>query len=597
MEVSEHPLVKYRVIEDVKGADDLIKYLAEDTELHRSVAIRILPQSSAEQIERAQQWKQTLLLGTTALALLLALVFGFLLLSSPAPVVEAPVRRFILPTEDTPMWPSISPNGRHVAYFTGTQDERILWVQDLGQGQPRSIVGPTTFETTRLAWSPDSQFVSFKSARALKKVAAFGGPIVTLAEPVSAWSSTWTPDGESVIFTRPDRKLYKVPTRGGNAELWLEPENEGMHAIAPVFFSPESGSDKFLYAEDSGSVAGRLITFDRATGERETLIEGRLPLYHASGHIIYESVDSGGSSLGIWAIPFSIESMRATGNPFPIDANGRDPTVSLNGTMVYLEGPPEKQWEQLVWRDRGGSLLGTIGEPQESITYPHLSPDGRKVAVTGVENGNQDIWIHEVARPVKTNFTTDAAVDILSIWSPSGDELAFSSGREGDRTIYVKRTDGSDEPTVIAQNAEVRQWPSDWSADARILLFFRTEVGAAGGNLWHLERQENAQYKEVPLLQTPARERIPKLSPDGRLVAYRSNRTGRDEVFVCTFPECRDQQRVSENGGSQPRWSKNGKELVYVEGDSLMAVSVNRSSALSFGVPEKLFSSGGLALG
>ena len=591
-QASAGPLARYRVIEDVEEAGDAIKYVAEDTELHRSVAIRVLPQSSAEKIERAQRRKQTLLLGTTALAVLLALIFAFFPLFAPTPVAETSLRRFTLQTDGAPIRLSISPNGRHVAYLSGSASERILWVQDLDQNEPRAIVGPARINRSIPFWSPDSQFVGFRSEDSFRKVAVSGGPVVTLAEATGfSRRSTWTPDGESVIFTS-GGKLFRVDARGGKAELWLEAEQEGFGAYEPAFFSAGEGTQKLLYVEAKSASEAQIIALDRASGQREILAAGFFPVYDPSGHVIYQSIDP----VGIWAVPFSVDTMKATGNPFPISENSYRPSIALDGTLVYLEGPAATGLDRLVWRDREGNPLGTIGQPQNGIRYPNLSPDGRKVAVTGTENGNQDIWIHEVDRPVKINFTTDEDVDLFPTWSPSGDRIAFSSGRTGDRTIYIKRTDGSGEPAEIVQNPEFRQYLTDWSPDERTLLFFRHREGATEQDLWYLERKEDGNYEEVPLLQTSANESTAKFSPDGRFVAYRSDRTGQDEVFVCTFPECRNQQRVSVNGGSQPRWRKDGKELFYVEGDSLMAVRVSTDPTLSLGSPQKLFSSEGLVL-
>jgi len=557
------------------------------------------PPRSAEQIERQYRRKQTVLLGAVALAVLLALVVAFFAWFSPDPVTEAPLRRFTLPTEGIPSGPSISPNGRHVAYSSGSGSERILWVQDLDQSQPRVVVGPTDLSGSMAFWSPDSQSVSFQSQGALKRVAVSGGPVVTLVEASAGLGapyfpdSPWAPDGESVIFASAG-KLYKVPSRGGQAELWLEAEQEGSFAVMSAFFSVDEGTQKLLYVEAKAFTGVRLqiIALDRTSGQREILTAGAGPVYSPSGHVIYQSFDPA----GIWAVPFSVDTMKATGDPFRISENGRGPSVSLDGTMVYLEGPPATGLKRLLWRDREGNLSGTIGEPQDNIRYPNLSPDGRKVAVTGIENGNLDIWIHEVDRPVKTNFTTHEAVDIFPTWSPSGDRIAFSSGLKGDRTIYIKSSDGSGEPAETVENPAFSQYLSDWSPDERTLLFFRLTADGTGEDLWYLERKEDGKYEEVPFPQTSAKESTAKFSPDGRFVAYRTNRTGQDEVFVCTFPECGNQQRVSVNGGGQPRWSKDGKELFYVEGDSLMAARVSTDPTLSLGLPQKLFSSKGLVL-
>ncbi len=265
--------------------------------------------------------------------------------------------------------------------------------------------------------------------------------------------------------------------------------------------------------------------------------------------------------------------------------------------MVYLEGGGGgTEPERLVWRDREGKYLGTIGQPQETIRHPRLSPDGREVAVTGFEKNNNDIWIHDVARQVKINFTIDEATDLLPIWSPSGDRIAFTSGRTGSRAIYIKRADDSGEAAEMVQDPAFNQFVTDWSPDERILLFFRAGESRGNADLWYLQQKEDGDYEEVPFLQTRFGEARARFSRDGRFVAYISNRTGEYEVFVCTFPDCLNQQRVSVNGGTQPRWRRDGKELFYVEGDSLMAVPVSMGPTLRLGSPEKLFSSEALRI-
>jgi hypothetical protein len=207
---SSGPLGRYRVIEELTESEDSTKYVAEDTELHRSVAIRVLPQSSADEFERQQRRRQTALVAAAVFGVLFGLVFAFFPLFSPSPATEMPLRRFALTIDETPIRPSISPNGQHVAYMTGPDNHRTLWVQDLDQDSPRVIVGPTRI-TSRLFWSPNSQFVGFRSENVFKKVAVSGGPGVKVAE-ASGLSprSAWTPDGASVIFT-PKVSFSKCP--------------------------------------------------------------------------------------------------------------------------------------------------------------------------------------------------------------------------------------------------------------------------------------------------------------------------------------------------------------------------------------------------
>jgi serine/threonine protein kinase/Tol biopolymer transport system component len=544
--------------------------------------------------DRSQARKQRLAFGVGALGVLLALVFAFFLFFSPAPVNEAPLRRLTLLTEGVPTGASISPDGRHIAYLSGSETERSLWVQDLARNQARMVTSvPIRDESVVWFWSPDSRFIGLGTRDEIKRVAVSGGAVVALVKTDRTTRPAWTPDGESVIFTRsPERQLYSVPARGGKAELWLKALQEGFGAYQPAFFSVDEGAEKVLYSEAKSAAESQIIALDRTTGQREIVAEGGRAAYAPSGHVVYETYDA-----GIWAVPFSVDTMKVTGNPFPIDENGKGPSISLDGTMVYLEGAGTgTEPERLVWRDREGKHLGTIGQPQEMIRHPRLSPDGRQVAVTGFENNNDDIWIHDVARPVKINLTMDEATDLLPIWSPSGDRIAFTSGRTGGRAIYIKRADDSGEPAEMVQDPAFRQFLSDWSPNDRILMFMRFDEPGGNVDLWYLRQKEDGDYEEVPFLQTRFDEIRARFSPDGRFVAYASDRTGQTEVFICTFPNCRNQQRVSVNGGTQPRWRKDGKELFYVEGDSLMAVRVSMGPTLSLGSPEKLFSSEGLRI-
>ncbi len=204
-EASEHPLVKYRVIEDGQETGDSIRYVAEDTELHRSVAIRVLPQSSEQQIERAQRRKQTLVLGAGGLGVLLALVFAFFPLFSPAPVAEAPVWRFSFSPENVTNG-RISPDGKYILHVTQAADESTLWLRPLDSESGRKLEGA---EGARAygSWSPDSRAIVFGTDRELKRISLDGGDLITLCElpaPGGGWPFTgasWSPDGDRIVFS------------------------------------------------------------------------------------------------------------------------------------------------------------------------------------------------------------------------------------------------------------------------------------------------------------------------------------------------------------------------------------------------------------
>ena len=286
-----------------------------------------------------------------------------------------------------------------------------------------------------------------------------------------------------------------------------------------------------------------------------------------------------------------METLTATGEAFPIVEAGRYPNVSADGTLVYLDLPAVR-W-QLVWRDRSSRKLLVIGQPHERVFDPALSPDGLLVAAVGFENDNGDIWIHDANRPIATRLTFDGALQHRPVWSPAGDQVAFSSHRQGNNDIFVRPADGGGEAKALVAT----RWPelvSDWSSDGRYILYHRRDP-ETGYDLWYLQRKDdNSGYEPVPFLQTPFRELAANLSPDGQFVAYVSDESGRYEVYVQRFPGGGGKQLVSSNGGGQPRWRRDGKELFYVARRTLLAVDVTTMPNFSMGSPRELFESEGL---
>ena len=251
----------------------------------------------------------------------------------------------------------------------------------------------------------------------------------------------------------------------------------------------------------------------------------------------------------------------------------------------------------MVWRDRHGAKLGTIGQPQPDLMKPELSPDGSRVLVRSTETGNWDIWVHDVARGVKQRLTFDPANDDLPIWLPKGDRFFFASNRrvEGGFDIYVQSADGASEaePLVASPRSE---YPFDWSADERYIIFDRQGEGM---DVHYLQRRDDGSgYESIPFLTDSFATRAPKLSPDGRYLAYESDESGRPEIYVQPFPQGGRKVQISVNGGRQPRWRGDGKELFYVEdgayfgqGNALMAVPVTTVGGFAAGEPQRLFES------
>ena len=274
------------------------------------------------------------------------------------------------------------------------------------------------------------------------------------------------------------------------------------------------------------------------------------------------------------------------GEAFPIAQEVVTPSVSDDGTLLYSDLVQGRQ--QLVWLDRQGKKLGAIGQPQQQIRDPRLSPDGRRVVVHGWEDGNTDVWVHEVDRPLRQRVTFHSGFDCCAVWSPSGREVTFTSTREADYDIYTRPLEGTGEPRLLV-GTPLAEGPSDWSPDGKHLLYTASDP-ENGLDLWRLERkQDGSGFDAMPFLQTQFRETEPRFSPDGRFVVYRSDKSGRNEIYVRTFPDGENDWQVSTNGGVQPRWSHNGKELFYVEGDTLVAAAFSTRPTFTTGATTPLF--------
>ena len=303
---------------------------------------------------------------------------------------------------------------------------------------------------------------------------------------------------------------------------------------------------------------------------------------------------AGLTTYDLWALPFSLDTLKATGEAFLIAQNSLGPTVATDGTLVYLDSSSTSQRQrQLVWLNRRGDKVGEIGLPQEGIQYPTLSPDGRLVGVQATEGSNYDMWVWDMTRAVKTRLTTGPETDGVPLWSPTGEEAAFSSHRAGNWDIFLRQADGSGAAKVLVASPRDEN-VTDWSRDGKYLLYLLDDP-ETGTDLGYLERNEDGSaWEPHPFLHTPFNERAAKFSPDGRYVAYVSDESGEWEVYARPFPQGGRRSTVSSNGGSQPRWSRDGKELFYVEGSTLVAVSVSSGAAFSVGSARRLFEHPGL---
>jgi dipeptidyl aminopeptidase/acylaminoacyl peptidase len=290
---------------------------------------------------------------------------------------------------------------------------------------------------------------------------------------------------------------------------------------------------------------------------------------------------------------FDPGSRRFRGDPFPVadevqadfGPGNADFSTSSNG-LIALRGSASTAGARLVWKDREGRDVGVLGEPNDYNSV-ELSPDGERAAVTiGTTIQGLDIWIIERGRGVASRLTFENSADVWPIWSPDGTRIAFTNNRSGVFNIYVKRADGSGEEERVGPS-DLDIGPDDWSFDGTYLI---ASVNAAETrwDLWTVP-MDPAQ-KATPILNSRTSESSARGSPDGRWLAYHSSESGRREVYVRPLSGSGGKYQVSTQGGSDARWSRDGKEVFYLtlQGD-LMAVDVTSDPSFRAGMPRKLF--------
>jgi eukaryotic-like serine/threonine-protein kinase len=388
--------------------------------------------------------------------------------------------------------------------------------------------------------------------------------------------ATWG-DDDTIVVAR--THLYTVPASGGPLQLILEAENS-MQFSQPEFLP---GSKAVLVRTRMPPTVGRIEAVDLQTRTRHPLVEGSSPKLAPTGDLLF--VRQG----AIWATKFDARQLAAVGTPVPVVESVALVytealfTVSRDGSLAYLPGGAEAI-ASLVWFDRTGKLTRALNE-QRGFLYPRLSPDGTRVAVSVTRNDELDLWTFELERGSGLRLTM-AGNNRRNVWSPDGKQIAFFSvpgiPEQGvDQDLYLMPSTGGKPTRLLARPGP--QWPDSWSPDGRYLVF---EEGPAGASrdLWLLPFGADPR----PLLVTRFNERAAVFSPDGRWLAFVTDESGRSEVYIQPFPGPGPKVAISSNGGLQPVWAKNGRELFYREGDALIAVPV-QLDPLRIAAPQKLF--------
>jgi serine/threonine-protein kinase len=541
-------------------------------------------------------WSLRLVGSSLAMVALLAGAAVWLLKPAPpaAPTESAPTRpvsRFVITPPATALLASarglnvaISPDGKRIAYVVEKPEGGILelYVRELDALESRPIQGterPVGGLPMNPFFSPDGKSIGFSAANpGIFAATVDGGPSIKLLDrPVAgAW---WS--GDNTIIYSTGRQLQRVSADGGMHET-LMASREGRSVAAPVLLP---GGHAVLYDSFDAS-SDRVAVLDLGTGQEKTVVEGGSnPAYVDTGHVVFARGDT------LMAVPFKASELAVTGEPVAlvqgIRRQGRaaDYALSTNGTLVYVPGTADAgSNEAVVWVDRAGKVTGrAVPDLVANPSDPRLSPDGgRLLLVTGSLNDG-DLWSYDLGGrpPTPLALPND---NRFPVWSPDGKRIAFASGSSPfSLEVFTMPADGSALPESLHVQSAL---PQVWSAGGELILDSFTG-GVDGTDIVAAPVAAGGEVRKI--VATEFNEYDPALSPNGRWLAYVSNRTGVDEIWVQAYPDGVP-KRVSSNGGYEPLWSADGRELFFRQGSAMMAAAVETGAEFSFATPKLLFS-------
>ncbi len=512
--------------------------------------------------------------------------------------LDQPLHASIVMPENTAVrGVALSPDGRRLAFVArDASGQSHLWIRELDSYIVTPLAG--TESSSFPFWSPDGRSVAFFADGKLKKIDASGGPSQVICDAPEARGGSWGREGVIVFAKVVDGPIYRVPASGGAPTVLTKLDRKrGETSHRWPFFLPDGRHFLYLVANfaSPNAVPGMGVYVRSLDSNEERLVSP------ARSSVAFAPATPGGSEGSIlfvndgnlMAQPFDAGTRRVAGEPVPIaESIQYFPQTqyglfssSSAGELVY-QARAASGVSQLLWLDRSGRQIGTLGSPANQAN-PRISPDGNRVAldITDPRSGNTDVWIYQASGGIPSRFTSNPSLDTTPAWSPDGSRIVFNSLRQGHPDLYEKNSNGAgdDEPILVSTRTK---YPLDWSRDGRLILFRAIDENS-NFELWYLPA---GQKEPVPYLKSTFGVSHGQFSPDQKWVAYASNESGTWEVYVAPFPGPGGNWKVSAAGGSEPRWRADGKELFYLAPDGkLMAVAVNEGPPFEAGAAAALF--------
>jgi serine/threonine-protein kinase len=516
-------------------------------------------------------------------------------------LVPPPARSLVI--QDTDRNFAISPDGRYIVYRAGGEGSVQLVVRAIDRLDARPLAGTTN--ARQPFFSPDSRWIGFFDGANLKKVPVTGGPATTIVQsssPVPRGAS-WADDNSIVFAAQDGRGLRRVSASGAEPTALTTPDlarGERNHWFPSVL--PGGRGVLFTINGTQGLERPQVAVLDLQTGQRKTLVRGSQAEYLQTGHLMY--VEAG----TLYAARFDLRRLAVLGEPAPVVeaalmvaiTGAGEYAISRNGTLVYVPTATSRL-RSLVWVDRTGQQT-PLRAPLRAYTDLSLSPDATRVALA-IRDQENDIWIWDFAREGLTRLTSGPSVDSQPVWTVDGQHIVFGSRREGpENNLFAQATNGTGLVERLTTSPDF-QAPSFVTPDGTSVVgsdvapntgsdIVRFPLNGLIGRSASAAPPDSGTRNLEPLVRTAFTEAGAAISPDMRYLAYQSNESGLDEIYVRPFPHVNNGWwHVSTGGGSRPVWSRDGRELFYLDAaNTLTAVPVQTSgTTFAWGNPVRLF--------